>query len=416
MKAKAAVIALAALLAVLCLLYIGGPLSSLPHATPSLPSPSQPVANWSLPGKIRPVPLPNISFDPSARDSLVFIHIQKTGGSDFLRHLVTLKRDGRPLCTQPTPTEQQQQHSGRQTKKVRASCLRPTGDESGGGAQSPSLSSGPWLISEKTLGWYCGLHPFYSEYKACIASEKAKEKSRRKFDPTAIFHFSTMLRHPVIRYISEYLHVQRGATFSYRHVCKGRKVKDSEMPPCYPGYYNGNTWDNLTLSAYVSCESNWANNRQTLSVASLEAAECFSHHTLTREERDDRLLQTAKRNLKKFAFFGITEYQSQSSALFEKTFGLEFGAEPEQKPLGMLKSAPMLSALWSNESVYNRVAEVNHLDMQLYAYALELFAGRLLTMGIEIDLDQVSKDVGLLPEDSELLRHKRFRQLNYKLS
>ena len=190
-------------------------------------------------------------------------------------------------------------------------------------------------------------------------------------------------------------------------------MKDGEMPPCYPGYYSGETWKNLTLFWFTSCESNWANNRQTLSVANLETSGCFNHDTLTREERERKLLQSAKKNLRKFSFFGITEYQAESSVLFERTFGLEFGAELEQKPVSMLNSAPMLSSLWTNETVYNRIAEANRLDMQLYLFALELFASRLLAIGIKIDLEHFSKEVQLLPTESQL---KRFRKQNYQIT
>ena len=183
-----------------------------------------------------------------------------------------------------------------------------------------------------------------------------------------------------------------------------------------PGYYSGETWKNLTLSWFTSCESNWANNRQTLSVANLETVGCFNHDTLTREERERKLLQSAKKNLRKFLFFGITEYQAESSVLFERTFGLEFGAELEQKPVSMLKSAPMLSSLWTNETVYNRIAQTNRLDMQLYLFALELFASRLLAIGIKIDQEQFSSEVQLLPTESEFSQLKRFRKQNYQIT
>ena len=421
MKVKAAVVVLAALLAVLCVFMLCGPLNSpLYGSTTGTPGhfATQTVPGLRLHAKIHPRPPPNVTFDPGGRDSLVFIHIPKTGGSDFLRHLVTVMRDNLTLCL-PEPAslsvtpESGRENRNKKKKKDKTVCLRPNSSEND---SLPKSSSGPWLISEKTLGWYCGLHPFYSEYKSCISFENSVAEERQRFDPTATFHYSTMLRHPVIRYISEYLHVQRGATFSYRHVCRGKGVKDGEMPPCYPGYYSGETWKNLTLSWFTSCESNWANNRQTLSVANLETLGCFNHDTLTREERERKLLQSAKKNLRKFSFFGITEYQAESSVLFERTFGLEFGAELEQKPVSMLKSAPMLSSLWTNETVYNRIAEANRLDMQLYLFALELFASRLLAIGIKIDLEHFSKEVQLLPTESEFSQLKRFRKQNYQIT
>ena len=425
MKVKALVVASAALLAVVCVFLLGGPLSHTLPGLGGLDDRDLAIQSASSPGRlpargtirdvrrhsrIQPGLLPNVSFNPGGRDSLVFIHIPKTGGSDFLRHLVTVERDGVPLCLSDAANSTSSSQSARR-RKDRAVCLRPRGtSEYPGGSRG-----GPWLISEKTLGWYCGLHPFYSEYESCISFERNLPTGRRKFDPQATFHYSTMLRHPILRYMSEYLHVQRGATFSYRHTCGGGKVTDSEMPPCYPGFYDHQTWDNVTLSWFLSCESNWANNRQTFSVADLETVQCFRRKALPSKERERRLLESAKRNLARFAFFGITEYQAESSALFEKTFGLKFGQGLEQKPVGMLNSAPMLNSLWNTESTYNRIAATNHLDVQLYQYALDLFAARLMAMGVKIDLDHVSKAVQLLPVDSDSFQKKKFRKQSYDL-
>ena len=342
----------------------------------------------------------NVSFDPTGRDSLVFIHIPKTGGSEFLRHLVTLTLDDHPLCLESAPTTS----TDSRRKKERAFCPRHLFND-----------KRPWLVSEKTLGWYCGLHPFYSEYKSCISAETALSETRRKFDPMANFHYSTMLRHPVLRYISEYLHVQRGATFSYRHICGGKGVQDTEMPPCFPGFYDHRTWDNVTLSAFLSCDSNWANNRQTYSVADLETVHCFDRTALSREEREQKLLQSAKDNLRRFSFFGITEYMVESSLLFEATLGLKFGMKVEQKPIGELNSAPMLNVLWNTPYTYDRIAAANHLDLQLYEYALELFASQLKAVGIKMDTERVRDEIKLLPANSSAFKGKRFQRLNYAL-
>ena len=350
----------------------------------------------------------NFSFDPDGRDSLVFIHIPKTGGSNFLRHLVTLEREtAEPLCIESIATQSR--------KKERVSQRAFCPKQRGFGYDTSMKTGNPWLISEKTLGWYCGLHPFYSEYKSCISLETKKAKYARKFDPTCTFHFATMLRHPILRFISEYLHVQRGATFSYRHMCKEQEVRDHEMPPCYPGFYDHEAWVNVTLSKFLSCESNWANNRQTLSIADLETVDCFNKKTLPHEERERRLLQSGMDNLRKFAFFGITEYQVESALLFEHTFRLTFRSKVEQKPAGKLHSAPMLNTLWNTASVYDRIAKANHLDMQLYEYALELFTSRLKAIGVEIDPGRITDEIQLLPANRSAFGDKRFGKMNFDL-
>ena len=331
-------------------------------------------------------------FDPHGRDTLVFIHIPKTGGSDFLRHLVTLERDGEPLCS--ASSAQKQEKKG---KKERAFCPRARGAQ-----DDPDAKSGdPWLVAEKTIGWHCGLHPFYSEYRSCVASEAKRKVSIRKFDPTCRFHYLTMIRHPVLRYVSEYLHVQRGATFSYRHICNEHEVTDYEVPPCYPGFYDKSPWPNVTLPKFLSCSSNWGNNRQTLSIADLETVGCFDMRKFSQEERERRLLQSAKDNLKNnFAFFGITEYEVESGLLFERVFRMRFRNRTVQKPLSDLHSAPMLYSLWNSNTTYQSISRANHLDMELYEYALELFANRLQEIGIEMDWNRVNDEIARLLPDS----------------
>ena len=48
--------------------------------------------------------------------------------------------------------------------------------------------------------------------------------------------YVTMLRDPVTRYLSEYKHVQRGATWkSTRLKCDGRYASLQEVPFCFQG-------------------------------------------------------------------------------------------------------------------------------------------------------------------------------------
>ena len=134
-----------------------------------------------------------------------------------------------------------------------------------------------------------------------------------------------MLRHPVIRYISEYLDVRRGATWLSDHVCGGQKVTKEEIPPCCPGYYEDKPWPNVTLEEFVSCESNWGNNRQVMMLTDLEEVGCFNKSHYAKKEREACMFASAKRNLEKFAFFGITEHMEGSAILFEKRLGMKFG-------------------------------------------------------------------------------------------
>ena len=316
--------------------------------------------------------------------SLVFVHIQKTGGSTFMSHVVTLKRNGVPLCTDTGS---------------RAACSKPHSQEG-------------WLIAKRTVGWMhlCCVHPFYSELKSCLTNEL---NGLWGANPHRQLVYFTLLRHPVLRYISEYLHVQREATWSVRHTCGGKAVTNQEMPPCYPGYYQGDPWRNVTLERFLSCSSNWAANRQTLALASLEEAGCFQH--LLDQSQHQRMLETAKDNLRAFGFFGLTEHYEESVVLFEKTFDVEFGEAPEQRGLGQLHSTPLLQDLWGNTELYQRVAQANQLDMELYQFAVGLFASRLAALGLEIDTHKVDKDVGLLTEADKESMQRKHGHLNFDL-
>lgn len=77
-------------------------------------------------------------FNISGRDVAVFLHIQKTGGSAFGRHLIRDLRLPRPC-----------QCDVRKRKKC--PCLRP-----------PKESKEFWLFSRYSIGWRCGLHADYT--------------------------------------------------------------------------------------------------------------------------------------------------------------------------------------------------------------------------------------------------------------
>ena len=67
-----------------------------------------------------------------------------------------------------------------------------------------------WLFSRFSVGWRCGLHADWTELTNCVPSfldkfEKQHQERR--------YFFVTVLRDPVQRYLSEFRHVQRGATW-----------------------------------------------------------------------------------------------------------------------------------------------------------------------------------------------------------
>ena len=261
-----------------------------------------------------------VDFDPHGNDTLVFIHIQKTGGTTFVGHLHTLKQDGIDLCEHVKNLTwwPHRKPSIKHMYRCPRNWTHPDKDL--------------WLFTETTfqIPWVCGVHSSYATYNYCLPRLTSKY-----VDTQSNFKYATLLRHPVVRYISEYLHVLQGATWFSDHMCGGRKVTKKEMPPCYPGYYKDKEWPNATLEEFISCESNWANNRQVMMLANLEEVGCYNKSCYAKKEREARMLASAKRNLEEFAFFGITEYLEESGILFEKRLGLQFGKPMEQLPFSI---------------------------------------------------------------------------------
>lgn len=96
-----------------------------------------------------------VNFDMKGEDVLVFLHIQKTGGTTFGRHLVRNMHLERPCdCL-----------SGQK----KCSCRRPGKDES-------------WLFSRFSTGWSCGLHADWTELTSCVPAimEKKRAPKRKK--------------------------------------------------------------------------------------------------------------------------------------------------------------------------------------------------------------------------------------------
>ncbi len=357
-----------------------------------------------------------VDFDPHGSDVLVMLHTQKTGGSEFLRHLVTVKREGHFLCLLPSAVMNSIMAQGTIPKNQHHRERRRAANNPTSCPRNPSRPYGEqWLVAEKTMGWVCGLHASYIEYQNCLLTLSGP---RFKFRNDLKLHFAILLRHPVLRYLSEYLHVQRSATWTSHHMCGGKVVSPSDMPPCYPGFYLKKPWPNLTLSSFVSCESNWGNNRQTMMLADLELVHCYDKSAMSKEERDRRLLESAKANLRSFAFFGLTEYMPETYRLFEETFGMTFAVPPGQRNVSELHSAPMLTDLWSNSDIYQAILRANHLDVQLYDFALELFSERAEAVGITVNKDlveQAVKDLQVNPYQVNKVVEK-YRRINYKVS
>ncbi|KAG7168528.1 heparan-sulfate 6-O-sulfotransferase 2-like [Homarus americanus] len=284
----------------------------------------------------------DFQFDIEDHDVIVFLHIQKTGGTTFGKHLVSdLDLARRCECH-------------RRVKK-RCTCLRP-------GPNSDEM----WLFSRHSTGWKCGLHADWTELTSCVDDMMDKiedhEIKRRYF-------YITFLRNPVHRYLSEFRHVRRGATWkNTKLLCQGRHATKEEVPMCY----ETKTWENVTLEEFMECDSNLAINRQTRMLADLSLVGCYNKSMMQPEEREKAMLLSAKNNLKKMAFFGLTEFQEISQYLFEETFNLKFRVRFDQHNQTISDMALQDIDL----ATRRRVEEINSIDIQLYEYAKMLLQQR----------------------------------------
>lgn len=284
----------------------------------------------------------DFQFDIEDHDVIVFLHIQKTGGTTFGKHLVgDLDLARSCVCH-------------RRVKK-RCTCLRP-------GPNSDEM----WLFSRHSTGWKCGLHADWTELTSCVDDMMDKiedhEVKRRYF-------YITFLRNPLHRFLSEFRHVRRGATWkNARLLCQGRHATKEELPHCY----ETETWENVTLDEFMACESNLAINRQTRMLADLSLVGCYNSSMMKPEERGKTMLLSAKNNLKKMAFFGLTEHQEISQYLFEETFNLKFRVRFNQYN----QTISDMAIQEIDSGTLKHIEELNSLDIELYKYAEELLQKR----------------------------------------
>ncbi|KHJ40679.1 heparan sulfate 6-sulfotransferase [Trichuris suis] len=284
------------------------------------------------------------SFNYASNDVLVFLHIQKTGGTTFERYLVRQLDLPVPCKCQP--------------KRKRCLCARPQ--------DSNSSKKSSWLFSRFSTGWNCGLHSDWTELvvSGCVDryfDNREKGHSKRRY------FITTFLREPVARFISEFRHVQRGATWqSSTHMCNGRPPTIEELPPCFEPSVG---WTGVTLDDFISCKSNLAFNRQTRMLADLTTVHCYNESAMPSDLRRTVLVRSAKRNLMKMAFFGLQEEMRKSQYLFEKTFGLRFN-----KP--MVDMEPQTSPNDFSPEERRRIADINQLDIEVYNFAKEVFHRR----------------------------------------
>ncbi|CAF0970690.1 unnamed protein product [Adineta steineri] len=279
--------------------------------------------------------------------TLVFIHIQKTAGSAFERSIVRrLYFQSQPSCR--CPVMLRNNRTKRPSIKLRCNCLR---------------NNEPWLISRFSVGWICGVHADWTTYHRCLPLKMNSEYgfNKRKF------LYATLLREPIARFISEYLHTLRGATWlSERLSCqKAQQLRNQSA-----------CWRHTNLTDFMLCPFNSAINRQTRMLSS-SVNNCLSS-SFTYSNLID--IETAKKNLQSMEFFGLTEYLHLSQRLFEQTrfcklFQIcSFQSYLEQDLTNNQTNDYLTTNVTTIDLDYLR--QVNSDDIELYKFARTLFFQR----------------------------------------
>ena len=188
------------------------------------------------------------------------------------------------------------------------------------------------------------------------------------------YFYITFLREPVSRYLSEWRHVQRGATWRDAQLRCGGHAWSEVIPTCY----NGSDWSHVSLSDFMACPHNLASNRQTRMLADLELINCYNETGADTDQRNKIMLNSAKTNLANMAYFGLTEHQEQSQYLFEETFNLMFKTDFEQLDHSDTHSGHFRDDL--DEKIIEEISNLNHLDIELYKFAQQLLTERFQSM------------------------------------
>lgn len=95
----------------------------------------------------------HVEFNIKGDDVIVFLHIQKTGGTTFGRHLVQNVRLEVPCDCRPG--------------QKKCTCYRPNRKET-------------WLFSRFSTGWSCGLHADWTELTNCVPGVLNKKENKQK--------------------------------------------------------------------------------------------------------------------------------------------------------------------------------------------------------------------------------------------
>jgi len=290
---------------------------------------------------------------------MVFMHIQKTGGTTFNRHLINNIENRQCKLTGSLERKNKRRRDS-DLKYFQSNCKRANTEST-------------WLFSRYSVGWPCGIHADWTALHDCARSKMARLEGNRQRK----YFYVTFLRDPVQRFLSEWQHVQRNATWKRHKEYGYRQMKCNHIVHQLPSCYDTQYWTKVPFDDFINCQRNLAFNRQTRMLADLKKISCYDHlkenfrNIQQPHQIGQSMLESAKHNLKELAFFGLVERQADSQNLFETKFNVKFMVDFEQK-----RKTVASNTLITPEQT-RLIEEYNSLDMELYRYATELFNHRL---------------------------------------
>uniref|UniRef100_A0A0R3T480 Heparan-sulfate 6-O-sulfotransferase n=1 Tax=Rodentolepis nana TaxID=102285 RepID=A0A0R3T480_RODNA len=286
---------------------------------------------------------------------LVFVHIQKTGGTFVESALTKSGVVGFPCrCL---------------TRKV-CNC---------------NFKNNIWLFSRFSVGWRCGLHADFTELQECVPEMLGRlEHSKRS---RRLVYF-TLVRDSIDRYISEYLHMRRKQSFWNGSTlrCKGKSPPLHNITCDFANDVT-NASKYLSFSRYVNCSHSLSNNRQTRMLASLADLDCYTHlnewtqpipsNISISSHQVDLLLSAVDNLATKMATFGIIEHSVYTQYMYRMILGLIFRVPFVNKSNDSWTAEAYKIPGYLPENWESLSEDRNRLDKAFISFARVLFSRRL---------------------------------------